>query len=245
MPLRRFIAASALALALAMGSAGASLAQDASACPATSLTVREADEGVFATLSQEINAGGSYGAIQRHERALKAAMSHAPSTPDELAACGGLEAGWKDSIYPQIAFLLGALNVEHGRFEEAHRVMQQGLLMSPNDYVLSAEDSQALIRLRRYPEALALVDASLAANPTLDARSRARLLRSRGFSLGELSRFDEAEAAYRESLRLEPGNTIATNELEYLRRRRAGEAPSPPRTVNESTGEVSAGDRSK
>ena len=42
------------------------------------------------------------------------------------------------------------------------------------------------------------------------------MLRGRGLALTELKRLDEAEAAYRDALALEPGNALATSELQYI-----------------------------
>jgi Flp pilus assembly protein TadD len=51
--------------------------------------------------------------------------------------------------------------------------------------------------------------------------------RGRGFVLTELGRLDEAEAAYRESLKIEPDSERAKNELQYIARLKAG-GPSAP-----------------
>jgi Flp pilus assembly protein TadD len=67
-------------------------------------------------------------------------------------------------------------------------------------------------------------------NPFLDPRDHARILRTKGYALGELNRFDEAEAAYQESLKYEPNHAGALNELKYLAQRKAG-APKTPLVV--------------
>lgn len=46
-------------------------------------------------------------------------------------------------------------------------------------------------------------------------------LRGMGFMLIELNRLDEAEQALRDSLKLDPGNDVALNELAYIRELRA------------------------
>lgn len=46
-------------------------------------------------------------------------------------------------------------------------------------------------------------------------------LRGLGVTLIDLGRLDEAEKTLKESLQIDPGNTIAVHELEYIRQRRA------------------------
>lgn len=60
---------------------------------------------------------------------------------------------------------------------------------------------------------------------------RARLHRARGFALVELSRYDEAEEAYRTSLKHEPEHGLAQRELDYIAKLKAGAAPTPARTI--------------
>jgi tetratricopeptide (TPR) repeat protein len=45
-------------------------------------------------------------------------------------------------------------------------------------------------------------------------------LRGQGFNYGEMKRWDEAEKAYRDSLKNEPGNKIALNELQWIAEQR-------------------------
>jgi hypothetical protein len=59
----------------------------------------------------------------------------------------------------------------------------------------------------------------------LDDAMRAHVLRGRGYALTELNRLDEAEQAYNDSLKYEPGNTRAQSELRYIAGLRAGAPP--------------------
>lgn len=54
----------------------------------------------------------------------------------------------------------------------------------------------------------------------------ATALRGIGFALIELNRLDEAESTFNESLRVDPGNRLALNELAYIRQLRAKAQPS-------------------
>jgi Flp pilus assembly protein TadD len=83
-----------------------------------------------------------------------------------------------------------------------------------------------LARLNRLPEALTAYEDGLKL-ADIDDGGRARMHRGRGYVLTEMGRLDEAEAAYRESLKFEPGNKIAIGELDYIARLRAGEGKQP------------------
>lgn len=52
---------------------------------------------------------------------------------------------------------------------------------------------------------------------------RAAALRGIGFALIDLKHLDEAERAFHESLKIEPGNKVALHELAYIKSERAGE----------------------
>jgi cytochrome c-type biogenesis protein CcmH/NrfG len=47
-------------------------------------------------------------------------------------------------------------------------------------------------------------------------------LRKKGYALTELGRLDDAEVAYRDSLRSQPGNPVAENELAYIAHLKSG-----------------------
>jgi tetratricopeptide (TPR) repeat protein len=93
---------------------------------------------------------------------------------------------------------------------------------------LLGERDAALAALHRPADALADSDEGLRL-PQLTDSHRARFLRGRGFALTELNRLDEAEAAYNDSLKIDPNNPIALRELQYIAGLRAGR----PRTATE------------
>lgn len=131
--------------------------------------------------------------------------------------------------YSAISFYLGSYYNEIGRHDEAVRVLDKGLALNAahgNEFnpvlpSLISERAVALAQLKRFPEALAGYEAGLKL-PGIADLHKARMHRGRGYVLTELGRLDEAEEAYRESLKLEPGNRIALNELEYIAHLRAG-----------------------
>ena len=50
-----------------------------------------------------------------------------------------------------------------------------------------------------------------------EKEERVKLLRGKGYALGELGRLDEAIAAYEEALKDAPQDRLAQGELRYLR----------------------------
>lgn len=126
--------------------------------------------------------------------------------------------------YPLLGFVVGWIYFENKDFQAAHDAYAKGLLNDPNFDYLIMEDTLALAALHRSPEALAQLDAYLARNPDLPDEMMANALRKRGYVLVELERWDEAEAAYKDSLKLEPDNETAQSELEYIAQTR----PSKP-----------------
>lgn len=147
--------------------------------------------------------------------------------------------------YPMISLYLGSYYNEVGKHEDALRVLDEGLALRadtksdlgehlPFQY---SERGAALMALHRWEDALADYDEGLRIGKMAD-ENRARLLRGRGYALTELSRLDEAEQAYNDSLRLTPGNPLALNELKYIARLRAGgpKAPAGQLTIPAPTG---------
>lgn len=192
-----------------------------------------------------------YSGVEPRLESLRAVLSRAPRHMNRLEVCGGAVIAhahsqgeylvlvallekkrapvdsqrpivWKQSPYPLAALVLGSYAVERGRYDEAIEVMRKGLAVDPSHPQLVSETAHALVVSKRPQESLALIDAALRDDPGIDDEIKAHLLRGRGFALGELNRFDEAEEAYRASLKLQPNNPIALKELDYIAQRRRG-----------------------
>lgn len=135
--------------------------------------------------------------------------------------------------YPMISLYLGSYYNEIRKHEDAVRVLDEGIALraAPNlgDTlpVLISERGAALEGLQRWDDALADYDHGLTIEKMPDI-IRAHLFRGRGYALTELNRLDEAEQAYNNSLKFEPNNTLAQNELRYIARLKAGGPKSPP-----------------
>jgi tetratricopeptide (TPR) repeat protein len=136
--------------------------------------------------------------------------------------------------YPMISLYLGSYYNEIGKNDDAVRVLDAGIaLRSEPDSMgetlpfLLGERGAALGALRKWEDALASYDKGLLVEKMPD-QQRARLFRGRGYALTELSRLDDAEEAYKNSLKFDPNNALAHNELHYIASVKAGGLKSPP-----------------
>jgi tetratricopeptide (TPR) repeat protein len=133
--------------------------------------------------------------------------------------------------YPAMSLYLGLYYDEIGQPADALRAIHKGLSLSTEDGehrpALIAERGAALAELHQWPEVLENFDEGLTL-PHMEESMKARMYRGRGMALTELKRLDEADAAYKESLIHEPGNSRALNELTYIARLREGAPPTAP-----------------
>ncbi|HEY5072743.1 MAG TPA: tetratricopeptide repeat protein [Caulobacteraceae bacterium] len=135
--------------------------------------------------------------------------------------------------YPTAAFFVGSYFNETGKPEAALAALETGLQLDPRNPYLVSEKGAALSLLHRWQDALGTYAAGLAQLGLIPRPTdQARLLRGEGFALTELKRYDEAEKAYRESLKFEPAHGGALSELAYIARVRAGAPPSATMLFN-------------
>jgi tetratricopeptide (TPR) repeat protein len=227
----RGILGSALAAALCV--AAPVIAQPAAPAPAaTTADALAADQRAVMEAVQAINSTRGYGALASHVPALKDIHQKAPAdTPPGSPAA---------EVYGAAALLLAAFANELKRYGEAAPYGERGLQLLPDHAGLVTETATAYVGLKKHPEALKVLDAWLARAPQPDTLDRARVLRTKGFSLIELNRLDEAQAAFEASLKLEPDHRGAMNELTYIAGLRKGKAPSGAATT--TYGKAKAGD---
>jgi tetratricopeptide (TPR) repeat protein len=136
--------------------------------------------------------------------------------------------------YPEAGLLLALYYNEQKKPDEALRVIATTLERQPiaganvgaHMAGIFSEQAFAYNMLKRWDDSLAAADAGLKASQ--NDRDKSRSQRNRGFALVELHRLDDAEAAYKESLRLEPNNPRALGELQFIAKARA----SVPATKN-------------
>jgi tetratricopeptide (TPR) repeat protein len=142
-----------------------------------------------------------------------AATAASDPTIDEIA--------WVGPSYARAYHLLGYIAVEQGNLAEAARLLDLGLALQAHPDLLSERGTVA-IQQRQPAVALGLFTRASTSPAASDAQL-ARAWRGRGTALIDLGRLDEAQAAFTRSLTLEPGNSLAPQELEYIRKLRAGE----------------------
>ena len=132
------------------------------------------------------------------------------------------------NIYTMIALQLGTYYNEMDQNEDAIRVLDAGIALDSSGAVpgsrvtlLIGEKGFALGRAKKFDQSLAVYQGGLK-TVGIQPVDRARLERGEGFVLTEMGKLDEAEAAYKDSLKDEPNNPRAINELSYIARLKAG-----------------------
>jgi tetratricopeptide (TPR) repeat protein len=201
--------------------------------------------------AMEAAAQGGPKALGRHVRKLQAVLDHAPASfplreerdgliilrADEghdalaqtlISLLGAASKGQEASVvreyntYPVAALMVASNAIERRRPEAALTALDKGLEIQPDNPMLVSEKATALYQLDRAPEALALLDSWLAPDRKVARSYKARMLRAKGYGLIETDRLDEAEAAYRAALELEPDHGLAKNQLQHIAELRAG-----------------------
>jgi tetratricopeptide (TPR) repeat protein len=135
--------------------------------------------------------------------------------------------------YSRVHYFLGFIKMETGNGEGALAELNKASLLQPDHTVILLEKGTVLSQLKRPQEAY---DCFVSAEKPHHAASdftMARALRGQGVTLIDLSRLDEAEQCFEKSLKHEPNNKVALNEIEYIRRLRSGEsAPGADLKIN-------------
>lgn len=245
MRLTKLLAAGLSALLLATGPAAMAWAKEARF---EQTSQEAADEKAVMAALTAMGRGG-FPELGKHVPALRQVLDRAPARyplietrgdvtvmrSDDavlgntlVAALTGARPGRQTSVvqgfntYPMAALVLASHAVEMGRPQEAITYLDKGLALQPESHFLNSEKAAALSQLGRDAEAVDLLSRWLETSPASDPANRARVLRSKGFSLINLDRLDEAEAAYRESLELAPNHGLALSQLKYIAELRAG-----------------------
>ncbi len=195
---------------------------------------------------------------------LEVAAGHAPDKPplpekcgdklivysanmlDVLLAAGALQKQTGSHVtveahdplpYARLDFIIGWLYFEADKRDVALGWYERGLKNDPHHAMLASEYANTLSQLGRSADALAFTDQFLAVNGDLEDHAHALMLRRRGYALGDLGRYDEALAAYQESLKYEPDSDAAKREMTWDRQQMAAgkSAPAAPAVYIEGT----------
>jgi tetratricopeptide (TPR) repeat protein len=161
---------------------------------------------------------------------LKEAKDPAAICPSAAAAVlqsfmeGGFSVSVENDWCDAMLVKAYALNELH-RSAEAKQVLESLVRHAPNDVQYLVEyaytvrtngDLERSLELYRQAEQLG----SKVPDRTSAKHWRAVALRGQGFAYSELQRWDDAVKAYQRSLKYEPGNDIALNELQYIEQHR-------------------------
>lgn len=157
---------------------------------------------------------GGYPEVKSRLHALQQVFGRAPAN-----AAAGTE---ESEVYGTAALILTLQAVQDHRYEDAIRYGQRGIALNPDHALLRTELSNSYVQSGRPAEGLAVLDGYLARHPDISVFDAGLVLRTQGFALIELGRLDEAEAAYRQALVLEPDHRGAQDELTYIAQLRSG-----------------------
>lgn len=239
----------AILIAAALGlAAPAAFAQ--SLAPAPAISAREAADQ---KIVMAVLASGSLQAMVPHIAELRDVLEHAPASYPRIEQRGDLviirdedvpatanlalllgAAAQRRSLtvrrefntYGNAAMLLASIANEGNLPQAALTITEHWLKLQPDNPKLVNEKIAALEIMHRPAEALSAADQWLTTVKIAADADRARMLRAKGYALTELKRLDEAQAAYQDSLKLQPGHQGALNELIYIARQKQGQAPT-------------------
>jgi tetratricopeptide (TPR) repeat protein len=144
---------------------------------------------------------------------------------------------WVTPSYSKAYYLLAVIGVETGDAESAVNNMARAIEVQPYHPLVMHEAALILQRMGGAAQALEVLDhVDRVPAWLMTPERRALLWRTRGVTLVELGRLDEAEAALRASLDPEPNSAIARRELDYIAELRAqGAAAREPMVLTPRT----------
>lgn len=124
---------------------------------------------------------------------------------------------WILPSYSYGYYLLGHVRVDLGQAREALQALDHGLELEPDHPQVLCEKAFIFQKLRRPEVALDLYRNAAMARPTWTPNPvRARVLRGLGVTLVDFGKLDEAETYLKESLSLDPNNSLALEELDLI-----------------------------
>jgi tetratricopeptide (TPR) repeat protein len=126
---------------------------------------------------------------------------------------------WIDWGYKECLQMQAFIAAERRELPAALSLLASIEAIAPVSAGTAAERGYVLNQLGRPEEALTAYKRALSLSTRYHSQSQyqAAALRGIGFSLIELQRLDEAETTFQDSLKIEPNNEGAVNELAYIR----------------------------
>jgi len=135
---------------------------------------------------------------------------------------------WIGNAYPRAFFHLGFLRVKAKKFAEAITFLDRGFTLEPSNPKFVFEKAMALSRMQKHEQAMTLYNSINKASPYVSQDDLARALRGRGSVYIELGQLNQAESAFKESLKFQPDSKVAINELLYISQLRQGGKTTQP-----------------
>jgi len=133
---------------------------------------------------------------------------------------------WITPSYSKAFYLLAFIYAERKDWFKAMTFIDQGISLEPDHPLLLCEKAMILSCLGRHQEAHDLFLNAAEIRPWAPSSQRARALRGAAIALIDLKRLDEAEEILNKSLEIEPENSIALSEIDYIRGLRKGFKPA-------------------
>lgn len=134
---------------------------------------------------------------------------------------------WQPNVYPRAYFLLGYLAMDENDLRAAERYLLQALRLESDQPKILIELGAVYAALELPDRAVLMYDAALSARPHMLRDEQAAALRGKGIRLIDLGRLDEAEVCLRESLKHDPNNRLAHQEIKYIAELREATLPDP------------------
>ncbi|HOE10785.1 MAG TPA: tetratricopeptide repeat protein [bacterium] len=127
---------------------------------------------------------------------------------------------FENPILPTAYFALAHICTEEGDLKKAMEYLKSSVAAWPDYTPAHAEMVYLLIRERNFDEAKKVAQEAIDKHSYFSPEGRSRLFRHLGYIAIEEGQPDEAEGLFNESLKLEPDNPSAKQELEYIKQQR-------------------------
>ena len=133
---------------------------------------------------------------------------------------GAGEVRWEGPSYSHAWYLIAAIHVDHAQYDDALRLLAQGMQLERDHPDLLCEGGFVLHRVGDPEAALKAYEIAAESRAWITPRQKARALRGSSSVLTDLGKLEEAEKRLAEALSIEPENEITARGLEYVRKLR-------------------------
>ncbi len=141
---------------------------------------------------------------------------------------------WEGISYSHSWYLLAAIYVDQEKYDDALRLLAEGVKIERDHPDLLCEGGFIMHRLGDLETALKAYEAALQARPWITVRQKARALRGSSSVMTDQEKFEEAELALIEAQVLEPENEITKRGLEFVREKLKLSGQGEPSTADGS-----------